>query len=168
MGLSQDRRRSQLGVERKFGLGWSAPRLSGSRPLSFSGIGARREGSGSALFRPRQQLNLANVLERAAWPSAIRPAGFRRGALFDSAAREAGISGWFDLLSLQPVLFMNYATFRYGDVVSHATPPRPDIAAITIVRACNVFGSGAEAIASTPLRGKRSAAGVDQSLTTMF
>ena len=77
-------------------------------------------GSGSV---PRLPLSGSSRKERALSVRYVPQWFFAQGALFDSAAQETGISGWFDLFPATR-LFTGYS-FRYGDVVSYATPPRP-------------------------------------------
>ena len=160
-GLSQIDGGVRLGVERKFGLGWSAPRLQFDLFPFFRGSG---QDGGSGFGLVPSVTFVWQMLERSGLAIRYVPSWFfAEGTLFNSAAQEAGISGWFDLFP-STRLFVNYA-FRYGDVVSYATPPRPDIAAIAIVQEpTNVFGS--ERMAYRFDATTRSVqAGVDQTLT---
>ncbi|MGA7902195.1 MAG: hypothetical protein WCA06_06155 [Terrimicrobiaceae bacterium] len=138
VGLSQIEGGGRLGIERKFGLGWKAPRLLLDLYSAFRGAGQ----AGASGFSLAPSLALVwQVSERGGLSVRYVPHWFfAQGALFDSAAQEAAISGWFDLFPATR-LFVNYS-FRYGDVVSYATPPRPDLVAIAIVREeTDVFGA---------------------------
>ncbi|HEY5768943.1 MAG TPA: hypothetical protein VIS71_03765 [Terrimicrobium sp.] len=160
--LSQIEGGTRLGVERKFGLGWNAPRLQFDIYSAFRGAGQ----PGASGFRLFPSLALVwQFTERAGLSVRYAPQWFfAQGALFDSAAQEVRISGWFDLFPATR-LFMDYF-FRYGDVVSYATPPRPDLVAIAQVRELtDVFG--VERMAYRFDAGTQSVqAGVDQELTT--
>ena len=161
-GLSQIEGGVRLGVDRKFGLGWNAPRLQFDVYSAFRGAGQ----PGASGFRLVPSLALVwQIAERGGASVRYTPQWFfAQGALFDSAAQEARISGWFDLFP-GTRLFADYF-FRYGDVVSYATPPRPDLAAIAQVRELtDVFG--AERMAYRFDAQTHSVqAGVDQDLTT--
>jgi hypothetical protein len=161
-GLSQIEGGVRLGVDRKFGLGWKAPRLQFDLYSAFRGAGQ----PGASGFRLVPSLALVwQIAERGGASVRYTPQWFfAQGALFDSAANEARISGWFDLFP-GTRLFADYF-FRYGDVVSYATPPRPDLAAIAQVRELtDVFG--AERMAYRFDAQTHSVqAGVDQDLTT--
>lgn len=161
-GLSQIEGGVRLGVDRKFGLGWNAPRLQFDVYSAFRGAGQ----PGASGFRLLPSLALVwQIAERGGASVRYTPQWFfAQGALFDSAAQEARISGWFDLFP-GTRLFADYF-FRYGDVVSYATPPRPDLAAIAQVRELtDVFG--AERMAYRFDAQTHSVqAGVDQDLTT--
>jgi hypothetical protein len=160
-GLGQIDGGIRLGIERKFGLGWSAPRFQFDLFPFFRGSGQ----SGGSGFGLVPSISFVwQMLERGGLAIRYVPSWFfAQGALFNSAAQEAGISGWFDLFP-STRLFVNYA-FRYGDVVSYATPPRPDLAEIAIVKEpTDVFG--AERMAYRFDATTRSVqAGVDQTLT---
>jgi hypothetical protein len=137
-GLSQIEGGVRLGTERKFGLGWNAPRLQFDVYTAFRGAGQ----AGASGFRLAPSLVFIwQVSERAGVSVRYSPHWFfAQGDLFDSAAQETGVFGWFDLFPATR-LFVGYS-FRYGDVVSYATPPRPDLVAIAIVReATDVFGA---------------------------
>ena len=161
-GLSQIEGGVRLGVDRKFGLGWKAPRLQFDVYSAFRGAGQ----PGASGFRLVPSLALVwQIAERGGVSIRYTPQWFfAQGALFDSAAHEARISGWFDLFP-GTRLFADYY-FRYGDVVSYATPPRPDLVAIAQVRELtDVFG--VERMAYRFDAGTQSVqAGVDQELTT--
>ncbi len=138
VGLSQIEGGGRLGIERKFGLGWNAPRLQLDLYSAFRGAGQ----AGASGFSLAPSLALVwQVSERGGLRVRYVPHWFfAQGTLFDSAAQEAAVSGWFDLFPATR-LFVNYS-FRYGDVVSYATPPRPDLVAIAIVREeTDVFGA---------------------------
>ena len=136
--LSQIEGGVRLGIERKFGLGWNAPRLQFDVYSAFRGAG-QVGASGFALV-PSLAL-VWQFAERAGLSVRYVPQWFfAQGTLFDSAAQEVRISGWFDLFP-RTRLFAD-SSFRYGDVVSYATPPRPDLAAIAQVReTTDVFGA---------------------------
>ena len=161
-GLSQIEGGVRLGVDRKFGLGWKAPRLQFDVYSAFRGAGQ----PGASGFRLVPSLALVwQIAERGGVSIRYTPQWFfAQGALFDSAAQEARISGWFDLFP-GTRLFADYY-FRYGDVVSYATPPRPDLVAIAQVRELtDVFG--VERMAYRFDAETHSVqAGVDQELTT--
>ena len=160
--LSQIEGGVRLGVDRKFGLGWNAPRLQFDVYSAFRGAGQ----PGASGFRLVPSLALVwQIAERGGVGVRYTPQWFfAQGALFDSAAQEARISGWFDLFP-GTRLFVDYF-FRYGDVVSYATPPRPDLVAIAQVRELtDVFG--VERMAYRFDAETHSVqAGVDQDLTT--
>jgi hypothetical protein len=162
--LSQIEGGVRLGIERKFGLGWKAPRLQSDVYSAFRGAGQ----PGASGFRLVPSLALVwQIAERGGVSVRYVPHWFfAQGALFDSAAHEAGISGWFDLFP-RTRLFVNYS-FRYGDVVSYATPPRPDLVAIAQVKELtDVFG--AERMAYRFNADTQSVqAGIDQDLTTQI
>jgi hypothetical protein len=151
----------RLGLERKFGLGWKAPRLQLDFFPAFRAAGQ----PGALGFSLVPALTFVwQMMERAGISINYVPHWFfAQGALFDSAAQETGLSGWFDLFP-STRLFAGYS-FRYGDVVSYATPPRPDLVAIAEVReATDVFG--AERMAYRFDASTHSVqAGVDQTLT---
>ncbi|HEY5707505.1 MAG TPA: hypothetical protein VIS96_18250 [Terrimicrobiaceae bacterium] len=161
-GLSQIEGGVRLGVDRKFGLGWKAPKLQLDVYSAFRGAGQ----AGASGFRLAPSLAVVwQITERGGVSVRYTPHWFfAQGALFDSAAQEAGISAWFDLFP-KTRLFVNYS-FRYGDVISYATPPRPDLAAIAEVRELtDVFG--AERMAYRFNADTHSVqAGVDQDLNT--
>jgi hypothetical protein len=127
----------RLGVARKFGLGWNAPRLQFEVYPAFRGAGQ----SGASGFRLVATLSFVwQITERGGMSISYLPHWFfAEGALFDSAAQEADIFGWFDLFPATR-LFLGYS-FRHGDVISYATPPRPNLVAIAEVREpTDVFG----------------------------
>ena len=151
----------RFGLEKKFGLGWRAPRLQFDLFPAFRAAG--QPGASGFSLMPALAF-VWQVTERAGFNISYVPQWFfAQGALFDSAAQETGISGWFDLFPATR-LFTGYS-FRYGDVVSYATPPRPDLVAIAQVREpTDVFGAERMAYrfdAST----QSVQAGVDQALS---
>ncbi|HEY5893647.1 MAG TPA: hypothetical protein VIT91_10490 [Chthoniobacterales bacterium] len=128
----------RAGVERKFGLGWRAPRLLVDM-RSIGRISGEWDSSGIGLS-PSLALTWQGG-ER--WGISVQYSPqwfFARGVLFDSTAQTAGFSTWFDLFPTTR-LQVRYQ-FRTGDIVSYATPPRPDLVAISEVQENTlVFGS---------------------------
>ena len=128
----------RVGLERKFGLGWRAPRLE----VDFRSIGrvsGEWDSSGIGLL---PSIGVAwQGGER--WGLSVQYSPqwfFARGVLFESTAQTAGFSAWFDLFPTTR-LQVRYQ-FRTGDIVSYATPPRPDLVAIAEVQETTlVFGS---------------------------
>jgi hypothetical protein len=119
-----------FGIERKLGLGWQAPRL------KLDGLfTARAEGQSEASgwrIAPSLEL-LVPVTERWGVEARYLPEWFFADSdVFDVTAHEVGAGTWFDFTP-STRLALNYA-FRRGDVVSYATPPRPDIVAIRDVQ----------------------------------
>ena len=160
--LSQIEGGIRLGLERKFGLGWRAPRLQFDLYTAYRGAG--QPGASGAGLAPSLGF-VWQVVERGGISVRYLPQWFfAQGALFYSGAQEGRISGWFDVFPATR-LFLDYS-IRYGDVVSYATPPRPDLAAIAEVKeATDVFG--AERMAYRFDAWTQSVrAGIDQKLTT--
>lgn len=127
-----------LGLERKFGLGWQAPRLLADFLSTMRGDG--QPGASGVRMAPSIGL-LWQGGER--WGLRVRytPEWFlAQSTVFDSFSNAVGIAGWYDLFP-STRLKLGY-TFRYGDVVSYAVPPRPDLVANSEARAfTNVFGA---------------------------
>jgi hypothetical protein len=136
--LSQIEGGVRLGMERKFGLGWNAPRLQFDVYSAFRGAG--QVGASGLALVPSLAL-VWQIAERAGAGVRYVPQWFfAQGTLFDSAAQEVRLSGWFDLFPGTRLLAD--FSFRHGDVVSYATPPRPDLAAIAQVKeTTDVFGA---------------------------
>jgi hypothetical protein len=136
--LSQIEGGIRLGAERKFGLGWSAPRLQLDLYSAYRGAG--QPGASGARLAPSLGL-VWQMVERGGLSIRYVPQWFfAEGAVFYSGAQEGRISGWFDVFP-GTRLFLDYS-IRYGDVVSYATPPRPDLAAIAEVKEpTDVFGA---------------------------
>jgi hypothetical protein len=161
-GLSQIEGGIRLGVERKFGLGWKAPRLQLDLYTAYRGAG--QTGASGARLAPSLGF-VWQLVERGGLSLRYVPQWFfAQGAVFYSGAQEGRVSGWFDVFP-RTRLFLDYS-IRYGDVVSYATPPRPDLAAIAEVKeVTDVFG--AERIVYRFDAWTQSVrAGIDQDLTT--
>jgi hypothetical protein len=137
-GLSQIEGGVRLGVDRKFGLGWNAPRLQIDLYTAYRGSG--QSGASGARISPSIGL-VWQLVERGGLSIRYLPQWFfAEGAVFYSGAQEGRVAGWFDVFP-RTRLFVDYS-IRYGDVVSYATPPRPDLAAIAEVKeATDVFGA---------------------------
>ena len=137
-GLSQIEGGVRLGVDRKFGLGWNAPRLQIDFYTAYRGSG--QDGAGGARLSPSLGF-VWQVVERGGVSIRYLPQWFfAEGAVFYSGSQEGRVAGWFDLFP-KTRLFADYS-IRYGDVVSYATPPRPDLAAIAEVKEpTDVFGA---------------------------
>ena len=137
-GLSQIEGGIRLGVDRKFGLGWRAPRLQMDLYTAYRGSG--QDGAAGARLAPSLGL-VWQIVEQGGLSVHYVPQWFfAQGAVFYSGAQEGRVAGWFDILP-GTRLFLDYS-IRYGDVVSYATPPRPDLAAIAEVKeATDVFGA---------------------------
>ena len=137
-GLSQIEGGVRLGVERKFGLGWNAPRLQIDFYTAYRGSG--QDGASGARLSPSLGF-VWQLVERGGLSIRYLPQWFfAEGAVFYSGSQEGRIAGWFDLFP-KTRLFADYS-IRYGDVVSYATPPRPDLAAIAEVKEpTDVFGA---------------------------
>jgi hypothetical protein len=137
-GLSQIEGGLRVGVDRKFGLGWNAPRLQLDFYTAYRGSG--QDGAGGARLSPSVGF-VWQVVERGGVSIRYLPQWFfAEGAVFYSGAQEGRVAGWFDLFP-KTRLFLDYSV-RYGDVVSYATPPRPDLAAIAEVKeVTDVFGA---------------------------
>jgi len=136
--LSQIEGGIRLGVDRKFGLGWKAPRLQLDLYTAYRGAGQ----PGASGFRLAPSIGFVwQIVERGGLSIRYLPEWFfAQGALFYSGAQEGRVSGWFDVFP-GTRLFLDYS-LRYGDVVSYATPPRPDLAAIAEVKeSTDVFGA---------------------------
>ncbi|HEY5753762.1 MAG TPA: hypothetical protein VIT21_11480 [Chthoniobacterales bacterium] len=128
----------RVGLERKFGLGWQAPRLQ-LDVRSIGRVSGEWDSSGVGLLPSLGVTWQAG--ERWGFSVQYSPQWFfARGVIFDSTAQTAGFSAWFDLFPMTR-LQVRYG-FRTGDVVSYATPPRPDLVAISEVQETTlVFGS---------------------------
>jgi hypothetical protein len=137
-GLSQIEGGVRLGVDRKFGLGWNAPRLQIDFYTAYRGSG--QDGASGARLSPSLGV-IWQLVERGGLSIRYLPQWFfAEGAVFYSGSQEGRIAGWFDLFP-KTRLFADYL-IRYGDVVSYATPPRPDLAAIAEVKEpTDVFGA---------------------------
>lgn len=137
-GLSQIEGGIRLGVDRKFGLGWRAPRLQLGLYSAYRGSG--QDGAAGARLAPSLGLVWQIVEQGGISVHYVPQWFFAQGAVFYSGAQEGRVSGWFDVFPATR-LFLDYS-IRYGDVVSYATPPRPDLAAIAEVKeATDVFGA---------------------------
>jgi hypothetical protein len=136
--LSQIEGGIRLGIDRKFGLGWMAPRLQVDLYTAYRGAG--QPGASGARLSPSLGF-VWQIVERGGLSIRYTPEWFfAEGAVFYSGAQEGRVSGWFDLFPATR-LFLEYS-IRYGDVVSYATPPRPDLAAIAEVKEpTDVFGA---------------------------
>lgn len=136
--LSQIEGGIRLGVDRKFGLGWMAPRLQLNLYTAYRGAG--QPGASGARLAPSLGL-VWQFVERGGLSVRYVPQWFfAQGAVFYSGAQEGRVSGWFDVVPGTRLL-LDYS-IRYGDVVSYATPPRPDLVAIAEVKeATDVFGA---------------------------
>jgi hypothetical protein len=136
--LSQIEGGIRLGVDRKFGLGWMAPRLQLDLYTAYRGAG--QPGASGARLAPSLGF-VWQLVERGGLGVRYVPQWFfAEGAVFYSGAQEGRVSGWFDVFP-GTRLFLDYS-IRYGDVVSYATPPRPDLAAIAEVKeGTDVFGA---------------------------
>lgn len=128
----------RLGLERKFGLGWQAPRVVAD--LLFAVRGAGQSGASGLRLAPSLSF-VWQAGERWGWSVAYLPEWFfAQRSVFASTGNEVGANGWFDLFP-DTRMRLGYA-FRHGDVVSYATPPRPDIVGIRISQEnTNVFGA---------------------------
>jgi hypothetical protein len=137
-GLSQIEGGIRLGVDRKFGLGWNAPRLQVDFYTAYRGSG--QDGASGARLSPSLGF-VWQVVERGGLSIRYLPQWFfAEGAVFYSGSQEGRVAGWFDLFPATRLL-LDYS-IRYGDVVSYATPPRPDLAAIAEVKEpTDVFGA---------------------------
>jgi hypothetical protein len=137
-GLSQIEGGVRLGIDRKFGLGWNAPRLQIDFYTAYRGSG--QDGASGARLSPSVGF-VWQFVERGGVSIRYLPQWFfAEGAVFYSGSQEGRIAGWFDLFP-RTRLFADYA-IRYGDVVSYATPPRPDLVAIAEVKEpTDVFGA---------------------------
>lgn len=128
----------RLGLERKLGLGWRVPRLQ-IEVRSFGRASGEWDSSGIGLL-PALTLTWQGG-ER--WGISVQYSPqwfFARGVMFESAAQTSGLFAWFDLFPMTRV-HVRYQ-FREGDIVSYATPPRPDLAAIAEVKETTfVFGA---------------------------
>jgi hypothetical protein len=136
--LSQIEGGIRLGLDRKFGLGWGAPRLQFGFYTAYRGAG--QPGASGARLAPSLGF-VWQIVERGGVSVRYMPQWFfAEGAVFYSGAQEGRISGWFDVFP-GTRLVLDYS-IRYGDVVSYATPPRPDLAAIAEVKeTTDVFGA---------------------------
>lgn len=160
--LSQIEGGIRLGLDRKFGLGWGAPRLQLGFYTAYRGAG--QPGASGARLAPSLGF-VWQIVERGGVSVRYVPQWFfAEGAVFYSGAQEGRISGWFDVFP-GTRLVLDYS-IRYGDVVSYATPPRPDLAAIAEVKeTTDVFG--AERIVYRFDAWTQSVhAGIEQDLTT--
>ena len=137
-GLSQIEGGVRLGVDKKFGLGWNAPRLQLDFYTAYRGSG--QDGASGARLSPSVGF-VWQFVERGGVSLRYLPQWFfAEGAVFYSGGQEGRVAGWFDVFPATR-LFLDYSV-RYGDVVSYATPPRPDLAAIAEVKeSTNVFGA---------------------------
>jgi hypothetical protein len=127
-----------IALERKLGLGWQAPRL------QLNGLFAARtagQPGASGLLLAASIGLIVPITERTGLDVRYRPEWFfAESPVFASTSNEVGLSGWFDLFP--KTRFTADYSFRYGDVNSYATPPRPDIVAIRVAQTTtDAFGA---------------------------
>jgi hypothetical protein len=126
-----------LGLERKLGLGWRAPRLHLDGLFTLRAEG-QSEASGGRVA-PSLSLVLP-VTEQAGVELEYLPEWvFADSTVFNTAGHELGVGAWLDVAP-GTRLAARYG-FRHGDVVSYAIPPRPDLVAIREVQSTtDAFG----------------------------
>lgn len=133
------------GWERKLGLGPFAPVLGADLRIgSIAGRDSRRTGlAGAALLRARFRLAATTTLDAS---QTFSDRGARHD-LFEARVRESVLTLRHDLGADWQLTAE--ARWREGEVVSFATPPRPELAAIAavIVPLDPTFGSGRTAYA---------------------
>lgn len=125
-GLNRVAAGARLGWRHKFGLGAHAPVASVEvgADLVETREGARRGTSSHLLAGIRKRLN--DVMQLGLWQE------FRdhnaRAAVFDRKGAETALEFDRDLTELARLTIR--FSYRDGDVLSHATPPRPDLVAL--------------------------------------
>ncbi len=137
-GLSQIEGGARVGAEYKFGLGWQAPRLEVN---VYSGVRAAGQAGASGLQLAPSAALTWQFAERWGVRGRYVPDWFfAEDALFQVAAHRLETSLWFDVFPATRLQLTG--SYRHGDIVSYAVPPRPDLVALSEVqRTTDVFGA---------------------------